>query len=118
MLNLKLGLFTFGKFFTFGSKSLVEVSTVTTSRKRYIKTGGAISITSGTGHYRINGGSWVNTAGTVVAGDYVEARLTSSASYSTALELVFSIAGASDTFTVTTMADNASLPYTLPFILE
>jgi hypothetical protein len=82
------------------------------------RSGGAISITTGTGDYRINGGSWVSSAGTVSAGDYVEARLTSSGSYDTALELVFSIAGSADTFTVTTISENASLPYTLPFILE
>jgi hypothetical protein len=62
-----------------------------------------ISVTGGS--YRINGtGSWFTTAGTVANGDTVEARGTSSGSYSTAVNVVVTIGGVSDTFTITTAA--------------
>ena len=63
-----------------------------------------ITIT-GAGEYRINGiGSWVNTAGTVVNNDYVEVRVTSSASLSTAVSTTLTVGCQSDTYTVTTAA--------------
>lgn len=74
-----------------------------------MQTGGAISITSGTGEYRINGGSWVATSGTVSAGDYIEARQDSSANYETSVELVFSLPGGTDTYTVTTAAEEGRM---------
>jgi len=93
---------------TFGSMGGLDVLTPdVVSRKIYPGVNGAISITSGTGTYSINGGTFVSTAGTVVDTDYVEARQDSSASYSTPLELVFSIAGVPDTYTVTTIANPA-----------
>jgi len=103
---------------TLGSRNNVAISTPTVSRITYPGVTGAISITSGIGHYRKNGGSWVNTAGTLIPTDYIEARITSSASYETAVELVFSIDGSADTFTVTTMAEETTgFPYTFPFEL-
>ena len=63
-----------------------------------------ITIT-GAGEYRINGiGSWVTTAGTVVNNDYVEVRVTSSASLSTAVSTTLTVGCQSDTYTVTTAA--------------
>lgn len=62
----------------------------------------------GAGEYRINGGSWVASLGSVANGDQVEVRLTSSASYETPVSTTLTIGGVSDTFTVTTEADPVS----------
>jgi hypothetical protein len=63
-----------------------------------------ISIT-GAGQYRINGvGSWLSTPSTVVNGDFVEVRITSSASPSTAVSTTLTVGCQSDTYTVTTAA--------------
>jgi hypothetical protein len=103
---------------TFGSVTGRALTTSTTSRKTYPGVTGAISITSGTGTYRKNGGSWVATPGTLIPTDYVEANVTSSGSYETAVELVFSIDGGADTFTVTTGVElTTGFPYTFPFEL-
>ena len=90
---------------TLGSKTGVEVSTATISREVHPGVTGAISITSGTGTYAINGGTPTSAPGTLVDTDYIEAIQTSSASYETDVELVFSIDGSPDTFTVTTRAE-------------
>jgi len=84
------------------------------SRTIQTQSTGAIAITSGTGQYQINAGSWVSTAGTVVPGDTIRARVTSSASYETAVALEITIDGVADTFTVTTLAEivDALLHYT------
>jgi len=50
----------------------------------------AISITGG--DYKINGGSWTSSAGTVNNGDSVKVRQTSSASYSTMTTATLNIA--------------------------
>jgi len=58
---------------------------------------------SGAGEYRINGeGSWTTAAGTVEENDYVEVRLTASASPSTAVSTTLTVGCQSDTYTVTT----------------
>ena len=90
---------------TLGSRVGVDVSTATTSRIAYPGVNGAISITSGTGTYAINGGTPTSAPGTLVNTDYIEAIQTSSASYETVVALVFSIDSSPDTFTVTTMVD-------------
>jgi YD repeat-containing protein len=59
-----------------------------------------ISITSG--EYSIDGGGWTATGGTVNAGQAVQVRLTSSASYSTATSATLNIGGLVGAFTVTT----------------
>lgn len=59
-----------------------------------------ITVTGGT--YSINGGAFTASAGTVVSGDQVRARHTSSASASTATDTAVTIGGVSDTFTSTT----------------
>jgi len=92
---------------TFGSMTNVPVDTVIMSRTIQTQATGAIAITSGAGQYQINAGSWVSTAGTVVPGDTIRARVTSSASYETAAALEITIDGVADTFTVTTTADSA-----------
>jgi len=60
----------------------------------------AISITGG--EYSINGGAWVSTAGTVVNGDTVQVRQTSSATGGATTNAVLTIGGAMGTFSVTT----------------
>jgi len=99
---------------TFGSMNSVPLDTVIMSRTIQTQSTGAIAITSGTGQYQINAGSWVSTAGTVVTGDTIRARVTSSASYETAVALEITIDGVADTFTVTTLAEivDALLHYT------
>ncbi len=59
-----------------------------------------ITVTGGT--YSKNGAAFTASAGTVVNGDSVRARHTSSASASTAVNTVVTIGGVSDTFTSTT----------------
>lgn len=59
-----------------------------------------ITISGGT--YNKNGGSYTSSAGTVVNGDVVRVRHTSSASQVTAVNTVLTIGGVSDTFTSTT----------------
>lgn len=66
----------------------------------------AISITGG--EYRVNGGSWTSSPGTVDVDDEVEVRGTSSASYETAVNVALTIGGVSDTFTITTAAEVAT----------
>jgi len=61
-----------------------------------------ISISGGGGDYRINGGSFTASAGTVNNGDTVEARVTSSGAPSTGVSTTVTIGGISDTFTATT----------------
>ena len=90
---------------TFGTLVGYPLDTVIMSRTIQTQATGAIAITAGTGEYQINGGTWVSTAGTVVPGDLIRARVTSSASYETAVTLEITIDGVADTFSVTTLAD-------------
>jgi hypothetical protein len=91
--------------FTFTDQTGAEFSTVTTSNTitvAGIDTASPISITGGT--YSKNGGAYTSTAGTVLVGDTVAVRITSSTSPSTAVNATLSIGGVTDTFTVTTRA--------------
>jgi|GEM_PF-1715099 len=96
--------------FTFTDQTDVPVSSVRTSNTitvSGINSATSISITSCTGtncEYQINGGSWTSGAGTVLNGDTVTVRQTSSASYSTTTDLTLDIGGVTDTFSVTTIA--------------
>jgi hypothetical protein len=61
--------------------------------------------TVGIGTYRINGGSWVDTEGTVEAGDTVELQATSPAiSTDPSTSMTLTIGGVSDTWTIATIA--------------
>ena len=71
----------------------------------------AAAITVSNGEYRINAGSWVTTAGTVVNGDQVTVRHTSSSTPYTAVNTVLTIGGVSDTFTSTTGLGYAGVLY-------
>ena len=65
----------------------------------------AISLTVGTGSYRINGGDWVDTAGTVEVGDTVELQQLSPAlSTDPDAELTLDIGGVDDMWSVSTIA--------------
>lgn len=89
--------------FTFADKFNVATSTEITSDPvtiTGIDAAAAITVTGGT--YSINGGAFTGDPGTVVNGDSVRARHTSSASASTATNTAVTIGGVSDTFTSTT----------------
>lgn len=91
--------------FTFADRFNVATATEITSDPvtiTGIDAAAAITVTGGT--YSINGGAFTSSAGTVVNGDTVRARHTSSASASTATNTVVTIGGVSDTFTSTTAA--------------
>lgn len=75
----------------------------------------AISIT--TGEYRINGGSWTSSAGTVSNNDTVQVRRTSSASYSTTLGTTLTAGGVSDTYSITTKSGTPS-PFTFVDVID
>lgn len=62
----------------------------------------AISISGNSGTYSKNGGAYTASAGTVVNGDSITARQTSSASDFTATTTTLTIGGVSDTYSVTT----------------
>jgi hypothetical protein len=93
--------------FSFTDQTNVALSTVITSASitvSGIDTATDISVTGG--QYSINGGVFTSSPGigAVVNGDQIQARNTSSGSYSTAVDTVVTIGGVSDTFTSTTLA--------------
>lgn len=67
----------------------------------------ASAITVGGGTYSINGGAYTAASGTVVNGDTVTVRGTSSSSYFTNLHVTLTIGGVNDVYTVRTLADPA-----------
>lgn len=100
-------------FFT--DKTGATASTVYSPPETYtvagLATGISVPITITGGEYRKNGGSWVSTAGTVTNGNTVEVRGTSSAVDGGVVNVVLTIGGGSDTFTITNINtfDPASL---------
>jgi hypothetical protein len=68
--------------------------------------GASASIAITGGEYRINGGAWATSAGTVVNTDTVQVRNTSSASYFTAVNATVTVGGYSDTYTITTRGED------------
>jgi hypothetical protein len=96
--------------FTFVDETSGALSTVYTSNAITVAgIDGATAVTVSGGEYRKNGGSWVSAPGTVVAGDSVDVRLTTSGSYSTAVNCTLTIGGVSDTYTVTTGSGSGSI---------
>lgn len=71
-----------------------------------IASAAAISVIDGT--YSVDGGTYTATAGSVNNGDTVKVRGTSSGSNSTAVNVVLTIGGVSDTFSITTAAGGGS----------
>lgn len=90
--------------FTFVDVTGAALSTLYTSNTVTI-TGitGSIPISISAGEYRINAGSWVTAPGTVVNGNTVTVRITSSGSYLTAVNATLTVGSYSDTYTVTTI---------------
>ena len=71
-----------------------------------------ISIAGGT--YSIDGGAYTSVSGTVVNGNTVKVRKMSAAAYSTTKNVTLTIGGVSDTFSVTTFAeDKIPDPFTI-----
>lgn len=66
----------------------------------------ATDLTVTGGEYAINGGGWATAPTTVAAGDTVKVRGTASASVSSAVDVVLTIGGVADTFTMTTLANS------------
>lgn len=109
--------------FSFTDQSGVALSATITSAAvtiTGIDAAAAITVSgASTPLYSINGGAFTADAGTVVVGDSVRARHTSSASYLTAVNTVVTIGGVSDTFTSITEGDPANSAYlTRPFSLN
>ncbi len=77
--------------------TLIESNSITVSGNA---TPATISVVGG--EYSVNGGIWTIVPGAVNAGDTVKVRQTSSASYSTTTDTTLTIAGTSDTFSITT----------------
>ena len=90
-----------------GPVSDAELSTSTLSNTitvSGINAATPISISgSGSPAYSVNGGSFTTASGTVLDGNTVQVRVTSSASNSTSVTATLNIGGVTDTFTVTTV---------------
>jgi hypothetical protein len=89
--------------FTFTDVTAATVSTVYTSDAIVVSGlvgSSPISITGGT--YNKNGGAYTSSGGTVINGDSITVRVTSSASALTLSDVVLTIGGVSDTYSVTT----------------
>jgi hypothetical protein len=91
--------FTFDPLVDVGFELQYESNTITVAG---INTASPISVTGG--EYSKNGGAYISTAGTVVVGDTVKVRVTSSALNSTTTTATLTIGGVSDGFDVTTAA--------------
>ena len=90
------------KFGVLGSKTGQPISpATTTSRRVYYGTTATLTIATGTGTISKNGGAF-GASVDVVPGDYIQVKVTNSASYSDPVAITLSN---SDTFTVTTMAE-------------
>ena len=91
--------------FTFTDQTNVPLNTQVTSNPPItvsgINTASPISVVNGT--YSINGGAHTSVAGTVVNGDNVKVRRMSATAYSTTKNVILTIGGVSDTFSVTTI---------------
>lgn len=87
---------------------VATASTITSAAVTIAGIDAAAAITISGGTYSINAGAFTASAGTVVVGDTVRARHTSSASYLTATNTVVTIGGVSDTFTSQTGPDPAA----------
>ena len=91
--------FSFTQQNNVATKSVIVSNTITVSG---INTATAISITGG--EYRIGGGAFTSAAGTVLNGQTVTVRLTSSIAFSTPVSATLTIGGVSGIFTAVTAA--------------
>ncbi len=81
--------------------TLIESNTITVGG---IDAATAISVTGG--EYSINGGAYTSISGTVVLGNTVKVRQTSSASNNTSVNTTLNIGGVTDVFTTKTLTQN------------
>ncbi|TQV85888.1 hypothetical protein [Aliikangiella coralliicola] len=92
--------------FTFTDQTDVALSTVIESNSISIAgITAATSITISGGEYSIAGGTFTSSAGTVMNGQSVIVRQTSSANNSTTTDATLTVGGVSDVFSVTTLDD-------------
>jgi hypothetical protein len=102
--------------FTFTDVTGATVSTVYESNSITVAgMDGPATMTITGGEYSINGGTYASASTSVVAGDTVKVRGTSSGSGLTAVNVVLTIGGVSDTFTITTAAVSDSTPDAFSF---
>lgn len=98
--------------FSFSDQSgVAQSSTITSAAIVVAGINDVADITVVGGTYSINAGAFTASAGTVVNGDSVRARHTSSASYLTATNTTVTIGGVSDTFRSITEGDPANTAY-------
>lgn len=91
--------------FSLGDKSSAELSTSYSSSSPTISgINTSATVTVSGGEWRKNAGAWGSASGSVVNGDTVQVRGTSSGSYSTAVNVTLTVGGVSDTYTITTRA--------------
>jgi hypothetical protein len=94
--------------FNFNDATGAELSTLTISNSiTPIGYNSAAAITVSGGEYSIDGGAFTSSAGTISPASSVRVRATSSGAYSTAVSVTLTIGGVSDTWTVTTRAEDA-----------
>ncbi|MCD8498207.1 MAG: hypothetical protein LRZ85_09190 [Alphaproteobacteria bacterium] len=94
--------------FSFTDQTDVAVSTLTTSNSitiNGINASTPVSVTGTGAQISINGGAW-GTSGSITNGQSLQVRLTSSASFSTALSATVDVGGVTDSWSVTTRAAN------------
>lgn len=73
----------------------------------------AVSISGGSGQYRVNSGAWTSSAGTCNNNDVIQVRVTTSGSFNTGVSTTLTVGGVSDTFTATTRSvDTTPNPFT------
>jgi hypothetical protein len=101
--------------FVFTDVTEAEISTMYSSNIVTI-TGitGLVDISIVGGEYRINGGTWVSTAGTITNSQTAQVRRTSSASYDTSVGTTLTVGTYSDTYSILT---REALPVTVNYSL-
>jgi len=101
--------------FVFTDVTEAEISTLYSSNIVTI-TGitGLVPISIVGGEYRIDGGTWVSTAGTISNDQTAQVRRTSSASYETSVEATLTVGTYSDTYSILT---REALPITVNYSL-
>lgn len=91
--------------FSFTDQSGLSLSTIVVSNALTMAgftLSSPISIVGG--QYRINGGSWTSSAGTINSGDALELRGTTSGSNDTDVDVTVTVGGYSDTWTIRTLS--------------
>lgn len=92
--------------FSFVDQTGLNINTLTESAAVVIGTPGIDYVISAlaAGEYQVDGGDWSSAEGTLEGGSSVKVRRTTSASYSTGVDVTLTVGGVSDTWTATTKA--------------